>query len=517
MRQGKNMVKANLGIARGIAALLSGVAMIAMIEPANAQSLGTLTVTRLTASNLINKQALAQTQSKPVTAPVASIGTPSAAAAIFSSIPVPPPTQPPAFSIVNLAPNSLVNPPQGTTSATANTTVVGFGASQMQFQGVPQQPSSPVMTSSPVSSGVLNNSGFQLGAVNTTTTTTTTGGGGTGGINDVLANQMTSNLAGAEMAPTQPTNWTTDSYHPPQGSTGAGQNAANGAEVNQTSSNAGGGNPGGGSGLGGSSGGGSGPGTGNSGGGSSSGSGSVASNSGSGGSSSGGSSGGQTTVASLETSRGGDGSKPSCANPDGSTSCASEGLANVAPTAGGSEYIVTATVAQAGDVSAGTYVFGTNADGSPRVMQTAPVVPKTVDAAGLGNVIARSSVDHSVVSGTVSQTTAANGAKQVAVDLYGDKLMSFAVDQSAATNIVDGDGKAIAQGGEGSDGKPVMMMASVAEQVVQSAINLGGLHQANGYLIRDGKLILVYLEPGQHLAALPESSPQGVQIAMQAE
>src|SRR6185312_15179654 len=236
MRQGKNMVKANLGIARGIAALLSGVAMIAMIEPANAQSLGTLTVTRLTASNLINKQALAQTQSKPVTAPVASIGTPSAAAAIFSSIPVPPPTQPPAFSIVNLAPNSLVNPPQGTTSATANTTVVGFGASQMQFQGVPQQPSSPVMTSSPVSSGVLNNSGFQLGAVDTTTTT---GGGGTGNINSVLANTMTSNLAGAELAPTLPGTQVIESYHPPQGSTGPGQTTASGGEVNQNSSGTG--------------------------------------------------------------------------------------------------------------------------------------------------------------------------------------------------------------------------------------------------------------------------------------
>jgi hypothetical protein len=510
------MIKAKLSVSTGIAALLSGVALIAISAPANAQSLSSLTVTKLNTSNLVAKQVLVSTQTKPITAPVATLGTSSAAAAVFASAPVPPPASTPAFSIVNLAPNSIVNPPQGTTSATANTAVVGFGASQMQFQGVPQQPSSPVMTSSPVSSGVLNNSGFQLGAVNTTTTTTT-GGGGTGNINSVLANTMTSNLAGAELAPVTQGTQVIESYHPPQGSTGPGQTTASGGEANQNSSATGGGNPGSGSGLGASSGGGSGSGTGTQGGGSSSGSGSVASNSGSGGSSSGTSSGGQTTVASLETSRGGDGSKPSCANPDGSTSCASENLANVAPTAGGSEYIVTATVAQAGDVSAGTYVFGTNADGSPRVMQTAPVVPKTVDAAGLGNVIARSSGDHSIVAGTVSQTTAANGAKQVAVDLYGDKLMSFAVDQSAATNIVDGDGKAIAPGGEGSDGKPVMMMASVAEQVVQSAINLGGLHEANGYLIRDGKLILVYLEPGQHLAALPESSPQPVQVAMRAE
>ena len=89
------------------------------------------------------------------------------------------------------------------------------------------------------------------------------------------------------------------------------------------------------------------------------------------------------------------------------------------------------------------------------------------------------------VAGTV---TAPDGSQRLAVDLYGDKLLSFAVDPSTGGKIGGAKGTPLGLG------ESVTMLASVAEQVVHSTINLSGVRQANGFLMRDGRLVLVFVD-----------------------
>ncbi len=42
--------------------------------------------------------------------------------------------------------------------------------------------------------------------------------------------------------------------------------------------------------------------------------------------------------------------------------------------------------------------------------------------------------------------------------------------------------------------EPITMLASVARDIVHSVINLTGIRQANGFLLRDGRLVLVFVD-----------------------
>jgi hypothetical protein len=212
---------------------------------------------------------------------------------------------------------------------------------------------------------------------------------------------------------------------------------------------------------------------------------------------------GGSATGSSDTSRGA-GGNGACSSPDRPSSCPP---VVKAPSAAGSEYVVTATIAQVGTVSAGTYVFGTNADGSPRVLQATPVAPGTVGAAGLDRLVGQGTADRPLVGATLAKVASPDGSSTAAVALSGDKLLSFAVDKATVGSIADPDGKPIVADSEKIAERPVVMLAAVAERVVQSAINLGGVHQANGYLIRDGKLVLVYVESGRRMAELAQPSP----------
>jgi hypothetical protein len=207
-----------------------------------------------------------------------------------------------------------------------------------------------------------------------------------------------------------------------------------------------------------------------------------------------------TTCASAEGSRG-------AGEANSSRDAPAARLSAIRPTAGGTDYVVTAVVAESSDVSTGTYVFGKNDDGSPRVIPASLVHPGTVGAAGLDGVVGHGAGDHALVVGTLTKPAAAEGAKKaVAVDLYGDSLLSFSLDDRVARNIAEAGGKTLGAAGKETAaevGKPVLMQASMAQDIVQSSVNLGGLHQANGYLVRDGRLVLVFLAPGTTVAALP--------------
>jgi hypothetical protein len=108
---------------------------------------------------------------------------------------------------------------------------------------------------------------------------------------------------------------------------------------------------------------------------------------------------------------------------------------------------------------------------------------------GLAGVIAPSTSGNSSITATVAgMVTAPDGSQRLAIDLYGDKLVSFAIDPSTSDKIGGTNGTTLGLG------ESVTMLASVAQQVVHSAINLTGIRQANGFLMRDGRLVLVFVE-----------------------
>jgi hypothetical protein len=200
-------------------------------------------------------------------------------------------------------------------------------------------------------------------------------------------------------------------------------------------------------------------------------------------------------VALSDTSRGGGNAQaPAPAN---STSS----LPSLTPAAGGQDFVVTATVPQASDVSAGTYVFGPNRDGTPRTISAAPIVPNTVADAGLDRVVAPGAAGNKQVAAAVTAAAAGpDGSQRVAVDLYGDRLLSFAVDPSIGRDIA-GAGRTML-----AAGTAVTLQASVAEEVVRSSINLRGVRQANGFLVHDGRLVLVFIDSATRIAAPPSAT-----------
>src|SRR5579863_1409893 len=160
-------------------------------------------------------------------------------------------------------------------------------------------------------------------------------------------------------------------------------------------------------------------------------------------------------------------------------------------TGGSQDFIVTATVAQSSDVSTGTFVFDTGDVGATPALSAAPILPETAREAGLDGVVAPNASGNSAITATVAgAVTAADGSRRVAIDLYGDKLLSFAVDPKTGVEIVSTTGSTLASSEKAAGialGEPVTMLASVARDIVQATINLTGIRQANGFLMRDGR------------------------------
>jgi hypothetical protein len=167
-------------------------------------------------------------------------------------------------------------------------------------------------------------------------------------------------------------------------------------------------------------------------------------------------------------------------------------------TGGSQDFIVTATVAQSSDLSTGTFTFDTGDDGTDPAISAAPLVPQTAAEAGLAGVVAPNASGNSAITATVAgAVTAADGSRRVAIDLYGDKLLSFAVDPKTGVKIVSTTESTLASSEKAAGialGGPVTMLASVARDIVRSTINLAGIRQANGFLMRDGHLVLVFVD-----------------------
>lgn len=201
--------------------------------------------------------------------------------------------------------------------------------------------------------------------------------------------------------------------------------------------------------------------------------------------------GGQPTVLATVSP----GLSPGVVRGGGSTGAVSPGTAS---TGGSQDFIVTATVAQSSDVSAGTFTFDTGADGTGAIASAAPLAPPTAKEAGLDGVVAPNASGKSSIIATVAGTvTAPDGSRRVAVDLYGDGLLSFAVDSKTGGRIASASGNTLASSGKTTVvalGEPVTMLASVARDIVRSTINLTGIRQANGFLMRDGRLVLVFVD-----------------------
>lgn len=172
-----------------------------------------------------------------------------------------------------------------------------------------------------------------------------------------------------------------------------------------------------------------------------------------------------------------------------------------ASTGGPQDFIVTATVAQSSDLSTGTFTFDTGDDRTETTVSAAPIAYQTAKEAGLDGVVAPDASGKTLITATVAGAiTAPDGSRRMAVDLYGDKLLSFAVDLKTGGKFASKSGQDVASSENAAviaPGESVTMLASAAGDIVRSTINLAGIHQANGFSMRDGRLVLVFVGDGR--------------------
>jgi filamentous hemagglutinin family protein len=80
------------------------------------------------------------------------------------------------------------------------------------------------------------------------------------------------------------------------------------------------------------------------------------------------------------------------------------------------------------------------------------------------------------------------------VDLYGDQLINFSVDEAAARGGVDANGQAVNgvnnSGSILADGGRVVLTARAAQGVIDNVVNMSGVVQANSVGVRNGEIIL---------------------------
>jgi filamentous hemagglutinin family protein len=118
----------------------------------------------------------------------------------------------------------------------------------------------------------------------------------------------------------------------------------------------------------------------------------------------------------------------------------------------------------------------------------------TARAGGLVALVAPGVENSGVIRAELGRVVLASG-NAFTLDLFGDRLVSFAVDDRVAARLTDVDGKPLAAyvnqaGTILADGGSVLLAASSAKAVLDSAINTSGVVRATSFVARPGEIVL---------------------------
>lgn len=109
---------------------------------------------------------------------------------------------------------------------------------------------------------------------------------------------------------------------------------------------------------------------------------------------------------------------------------------------------------------------------------------------GFAALLAPHIVNNGVITARLGQVSLAS-SHSVSVDFYGDGLLSFAADSALQTGLANADDALIDQQGQIiADGGMVTMTTKAASDIINSAVNMGGLVRAQAAYAQDGRIIL---------------------------
>lgn len=114
----------------------------------------------------------------------------------------------------------------------------------------------------------------------------------------------------------------------------------------------------------------------------------------------------------------------------------------------------------------------------------------TLSDRGLAALVAPNVRNEGVIAGRLGVVVVA-GAPTFAIDITGDRLLSFAVTSQVAQAAADGRALVDNTGTIRMDGGTVMLTAQAAAGLVDEAINTSGLVQAQGVANRSGTIVLI--------------------------
>ena len=109
---------------------------------------------------------------------------------------------------------------------------------------------------------------------------------------------------------------------------------------------------------------------------------------------------------------------------------------------------------------------------------------------GFAALLAPHIVNNGVITARLGQVSLAS-SHSVSVDFYGDGLLSFAADSDLQTGLANADDALIDQQGQIiADGGVITMTTKAASDIINNAVNIGGLVRATNAYAQDGRIIL---------------------------
>ena len=118
----------------------------------------------------------------------------------------------------------------------------------------------------------------------------------------------------------------------------------------------------------------------------------------------------------------------------------------------------------------------------------------TAHAGGLVALVAPGVENSGVIRAELGRVVLASG-NRFTLDLFGDKLVTFAVDDKVAARLTDMDGRPLQayvnQSGKiEADGGSILIAASAAKAVLDNVINTSGVVRARSFVQRAGEIVL---------------------------
>ncbi|MCZ6895187.1 MAG: filamentous hemagglutinin N-terminal domain-containing protein, partial [Gammaproteobacteria bacterium] len=144
------------------------------------------------------------------------------------------------------------------------------------------------------------------------------------------------------------------------------------------------------------------------------------------------------------------------------------------------------------DFMAGKYDFSGPTDSNAMVINQGMI---SVADGGLVALVAPGVENSGVISARLGRVALASG-DAFTLDLYGDQLISLAVDGRIAREIVDENGEVLGalvsnSGQITAEGGSVMLSVAAAQDVVDNVINMSGIIVANTVVERNGEIVLM--------------------------